>query len=117
MQFLLMIYSNEQDDAARSDDDNKAIFQAYTDFTAGIVKDGKFKAGDALLPTSAAQTVRVRDGKVITTDGPFAETREQLGGYYLVDAKDIDEACAIAAKIPTAKHGSVEVRPLMQWES
>lgn len=117
MQFLLLIYSNEQQDAQMSDADRQAMMQAYTDFTEGIVQAGAFKAGDALLPTSTAQTVRVRDGKTSTTDGPFAETREQLGGYYLVEAKDIDAACAIAAKIPTARHGCIEVRPIMQWEN
>lgn len=116
MQFLLLIYSNEQEDAARSEAENNAIFSAYNDFTQGIIAAGQFKAGDALLPTSTARTVRVRDGKTATTDGPFAETREALGGYYLVEAKDIDEACKIAARIPTATHGSIEVRPVMTWE-
>ena len=116
MQFLLMIYSNEKDQAQMSEEEQGAYMQAYNDFTQSIIQSGAFVAGDALLPVSTAQTVRVRDGKVTTTDGPFAETREQLGGYYLVEAKDIDEATQIAAKIPTAKHGSIEVRPIMTWD-
>jgi hypothetical protein len=84
----------------------------YTEFTKGIIQGGQFKAGDRLKPVSSASTVRVRNGKVTITDGPFAETREQLGGYYLIDAKNLDEATAIAARIPGAKHGSIEVRPV-----
>ena len=77
---------------------------------------GHFKAGDGLQPTSTATTVRVREGKTLTTDGPFAETREQLGGYYLVEAKDLDAALGIAARIPGAKSGSIEVRPVMVYD-
>ena len=73
-------------------------------------------AGDALQPTSTATTVRVRDGETLVTDGPFAETKEQLGGYYLIDAKDADEALAIAARIPRRAHGSIEVRPVVVFE-
>ena len=73
-------------------------------------------AGDALQPTSTATTVRIRDGKTLVTDGPFAETKEQLGGYYLVDAKDMDEALKIAERIPSARYGSIEVRPVVVWE-
>jgi hypothetical protein len=76
------------------------------------VQAGNFKAGDRLRPVATASTVRVRDGKVVVTDGPFAETREQLGGYYLVEAKNLDEALALAARLPTARHGSIEVRPI-----
>ena len=86
--------------------------QEYMSFTQDIVKAGKFKAGDPLEPVSTATTVRVRDGKTLATDGPFAETKEQLGGYYIVEAKDLDEAVAIAARIPDARNGSIEVRPI-----
>lgn len=79
-------------------------------FTQSIIQSGNFKAGDRLQPTSTATTVRVRDGKTLTTDGPFAETHEQLGGYYLIEAKDLDTALTIAARMPGAKHGSIEVR-------
>src|SRR5882672_631455 len=116
MQYLLMIYRNEallgdMDAAAR-----KALTAEYGAFTQGIIQSGHFKAGDGLQPTSTATTVRVREGKTLTTDGPFAETREQLGGYYLVEAKDLDTALAIAARIPGAKTGSIEVRPVMIYD-
>jgi hypothetical protein len=85
----------------------------YGTFTQSIIQSGHFKAGDGLQPSTTATTVRVREGKILTTDGPFAETREQLGGYYLVEARDLDAAIEIAARIPGAKNGSVEVRPIM----
>jgi hypothetical protein len=88
------------------------LMAEYTEFTKGIIQGGQFKAGDRLKPTSAASTVRVRNGQVAITDGPFAETREQLGGYYLIEAKNLDEATSIAARIPGAKLGSIEVRPI-----
>lgn len=112
MQYLLLIYSNEAEEAAMKPALIASIMAEYTEFTKGIVQSGQFKAADRLKPTSAATTVRVRNGQVATTDGPFAETREQLGGYYLVDAKNLDEAIAIAARIPSAKYGSIEVRPI-----
>ena len=83
-------------------------------FTQDLTKSGKNKGGTPLEQTTTATTVRVRNGKTVVTDGPFAETKEQLGGYYLVEAKDLDEAISIAAKIPGAKHGSIEVRPIMK---
>ena len=112
MQYLLMIYSNEAEhDKIVAATGNK-MTEEYGVFTQGIIQSGNFKAGDRLRPVSTATTVRVSDGKVMTTDGPFAETREQLGGYYLIEAKDLNEALAIAAKIPSARHGSIEVRPI-----
>ena len=112
MQYLLLIYSNEAEIAAKAPAVLASMMSDYTEFTKGIIQAGQFKAGDRLKPTSTASTVRVRNGQVATTDGPFAETREQLGGYYLVDAKNLDEAIAIATRIPGAKVGSVEVRPI-----
>jgi hypothetical protein len=112
MQYLMMIYANEQEMAAMDGAAEKALVQEYADFTKSIVQAGQLKAADRLKPTSTASTVRVRNGKVVITDGPFAETREQLGGYYLVEAKNLDEALAIAARIPGAKQGSIEVRPI-----
>jgi hypothetical protein len=112
MQYLLLIYSNEAEMAASSASAIASMTAEYTEFTKGIIQGGQFKAGDRLKPTSAATTVRVRNGQAVTTDGPFAETREQLGGYYLVEAKNLDEATAIAARIPGAKIGSIEVRPI-----
>ena len=112
MQYLLLIYSNEAEEAKMSPAAVDAIMTEYREFTQGIIQAGQFKAADRLKPSSMASTVRVRNGKVTTTDGPFAETREQLGGYYLVEAKNLDEALAIAARIPSAKVGSIEVRPV-----
>jgi hypothetical protein len=112
MQYLLMIYANEAEYAKIDPATLQKVYEEYGAFTQGIVKSGNFKAGDRLQPTTMATTVRVRDGKTLTTDGPFAETREQLGGYYLVEARDLDEALAIAAKIPGARFGSIEVRPI-----
>ncbi|MEM7255165.1 MAG: YciI family protein [Pseudomonadota bacterium] len=116
MQYLLLIYTNEADDLARPEAEQNDIIQRYFSFTQDIVSSGHFKAGDALQPTDTATTVRVRNGDVMTTDGPFAETKEQLGGYYLIEAADLDEATQIAARIPSADHGSVEIRPIMVFE-
>jgi len=113
MQYILLIYHNEEQVAAMSEKDMAAMYKGYGTFTKGIVKSGHFKAGDPLQPVATATTVRVRNGKTLLTDGPFAETNEQLAGYYVVEAANLDEATAMAAKIPTAKHGSIEVRPIM----
>ena len=112
MQYLLMIYSNEAEISKMDAATGQKMMDEYGAFTQSIVQSGNFKAGDRLRPASTATTVRVRDGKTLTTDGPFAETREQLGGYYLIEAKDLDAALAIAARIPGARLGSVEVRPI-----
>ncbi len=116
MQYLLMIYRSEAELFKMSDAERQKISADYGAFTQSIIQSGHFKAGDGLQPTTTATTVRVREGKVLTTDGPFAETREQLGGYYLVDAKDLDTAIEIAARIPNAKNGSIEVRPVMIYK-
>ncbi len=115
MQYLLLIYDSEKAMSAMSEADRKQLNTDYTAFTKEIIASGHFKGGDALQPIHTATTVRVRDGKTSTTDGPFAETREQLGGYYLIDAKDLDEANQIAARIPSARNGSIEVRPVMNY--
>jgi hypothetical protein len=112
MQYLMLIYHNEADWAKLTPAQQGAMYQDYGQFTKEITEKGKFIAGSQLKPVATATTVRVRDGKRVTTDGPFAETKEQLGGYYLVDANDLDEAIAIAARIPSARNGSIEVRPL-----
>jgi len=112
MNYLLLIYSNEAEFAALGQSELKKLSDEYMEFTKSIVQTGHFKAGDRLKFVSAASTVRVRNGKTAITDGPFAETREQLGGYYLIEAKNLDEATAIAARIPGARYGSVEVRPV-----
>jgi hypothetical protein len=116
MQYLLMIYQNEVEYSKLDAAAGKKMLEEYGAFTQSIIQSGNFKAGDRLRPTTTATTVRVREGKTLTTDGPFAETREQLGGYYLVEAKDLDTALGIAARIPGAKDGSVEVRPVMIYE-
>ncbi len=112
MNYLLMVYSNEAEYAALGQSELKKLTDEYVEFTKSIVQAGHFKAGDRLKGVATASTVRVRNGKAAITDGPFAETREQLGGYYLIEAKNLDEATAIAARIPGARHGSIEVRPV-----
>ncbi len=114
MQYLLLIYQNEAEYDARPQAEVQKTMAEYGAFTQGIVQSGNFKGGERLRPVSMATTVRVRNGKTITTDGPFAETREQLGGFYLIEAKNLDEATAIAARIPSARNGSIEVRPVWQ---
>ena len=116
MQYLLMIYRNEADLGKLDAAARKNMTAEYGAFTQSIIQSGHFKAGDGLQPSSTATTVRVRDGKTMTTDGPFAETREQLGGYYLVEARDLDAALAIAARIHGARTGSIEVRPVMVYD-
>ena len=110
MQYLLLIYDNEKRWSKGYSDEE---MRAYGTFSQEFAK--AIKGGNALLSTATAATVRVRDGKTLTTDGPFAETKEQLAGYYLVDAENRDAAIAIAAKIPGARHGSIEVRPIMTF--
>jgi hypothetical protein len=114
VQYLLLIYGNEAAWAAMPKEQAGAMYGEYRAFTEAITKSGNYLGGNPLQPTSTASTVRVRDGKRAVTDGPFAETKEQLGGYYLVEAKDLDEAIAFAARIPGAKVGSIEVRPILQ---
>lgn len=114
MRYILLINTNETAEANRSDEENEAVFGAYYAFTNEIRESGAYVTGEALQPTSTATTVRVRDGQTLTTDGPYAETKEQLGGFYLIEAADLDEAIAWAAKIPGAKHGAIEVRPIME---
>lgn len=115
MQYLLLIYGSEDLAKRMTPADGAKTMAEYMEFTEGIVKAGKFKVGNGnpLQPTATATTVRVRNGKTITTDGPFAETKEQLGGYYLVEATDLDDAIRLASGIPGAKSGSIEVRPIM----
>ena len=113
MQYLLLIYGEEKAWTELSEAERNRMYGEYMTFTADIKKSGHWIGGNPLQPIHTATTVRVRDGKVSTIDGPFAETREQLGGYYLVEAKDLDEATRLAARIPGAKLGSIEVRPVM----
>jgi hypothetical protein len=112
MQYMLLIYDDEKvwQDLPKADVDR--LIGEYNKFSADVVASGHFRAGGRLQSIATATTVRVRDGKTQTTDGPFAETKEQLGGYYLIEANDLDEAMKIASRIPSAKLGSIEVRPL-----
>jgi hypothetical protein len=116
MKYLCLIYESEQMYATMPKDEADAVFGEYFAFTDDIRKSGKFVAGEALQPTQSATTVRVRNGKVSTTDGPFAETKEQLGGYYLIEATDLNDAIQVAAKIPGARVGSVEIRPIVVFD-
>lgn len=113
MRYLLLIYNEEAAEGAATDGAADEI-EAYNAFTKEVRDRGLMEAGEALHPTPSATTVRVRDGQIVATDGPFAETKEALGGFYLINAKDLDEAIEVAAKIPGAKHGSIEVRPIFE---
>jgi hypothetical protein len=113
MEYLLLIYNNETEMDKMGQARLGDVYQEFMAFTEGIRKSGNHRAGHELQPVSTATTVRVRDGKRAVTDGPFAETREQLGGFYLIEAKDLDDALAIAERIPSARWGSVEVRPIV----
>ncbi len=114
MEYALLIYGSEADAAKMTPAEGQAMFQGYMEFTQSLQASGKMKGGAPLEKITNATTVRVRNGKTTTTDGPFAETKEQLGGFYLVEAKDLDDAIAIAARIPGAKHGCIEVRPIQK---
>ncbi|HET9425812.1 MAG TPA: YciI family protein [Gemmatimonadaceae bacterium] len=116
MKYLCLVYEDEKLMEKLSKDEGDRIFAEYMTFTENIKKSGHLLAGDALLPVASATTVRIRNGKLSTTDGPFAETKEQLGGYYLIEAKDLNDAIQVAAKIPAAKTGSVEIRPVMVFD-
>jgi hypothetical protein len=113
MQYMLLIYDDEATWARMSEDDRNAMMAEYFQFTEDLRKAGKHVAGDALQPLSTARSVRVRDGSAQTTDGPFAETKEALGGYYLVDVDSEAEALEWAARIPSARFGTIEVRPVV----
>ena len=114
MHYALLIYASEQEWANQTEEQSQAVNQEYMAFTKDIIDRGLMKGGEALQPTATATTVRVRDGETLTTDGPFAETKDQLGGFYLVDCKDLDEAIAVAARIPDVRRGSIEIRPVME---
>jgi hypothetical protein len=113
MKYLCLIYDAESSFAAMPKPEMDAMMKEYGAFTESIQKSGHYIGGHQLQPTSAASTVRVRNGKVSTTDGPFAETKEQLGGFYMIEAKDLNDAIQVASRIPSAKNGSIEVRPIV----
>jgi hypothetical protein len=114
MRYALLIYGDEASRHGATPAEQEAVHQEYMELDRSIASAGQKLGGEALQPTATATTVQVRDGRTLTTDGPFAETREQLGGFYLIEAADLDEAIAVAARIPTARVGSIEVRPV--WE-
>lgn len=113
MQYLLLIYGSENRWETMSQAEHDAVLQEYMDYSQSIAQSGHMRGGNELDMTAKAKTVKVRDGRQLVTDGPFAETKEQLGGYYLVEAKDVNEALALAARIPSARWGSIEVRPII----
>jgi len=117
MKYLCLIYENEKNWETMPQSDAEAIMKEYFAFTEDIRKNGKYVAGEALQPTPTATTVRVRNGKISTTDGPFVETKEQLGGFYLIDATDLNDAIQVAARIPSARLGSIEVRPVVDFST
>ncbi len=113
MQYMLLIYQSEAELAKLTDAEKGAFFQEYGPFTESLNKSGHFRAGAGLQPTATATTVRMRSGKRLVTDGPFAETKEQLGGYSIIEAKNLDEALSVAARNPLLRGGhSIEVRPI-----
>src|SRR5438093_940230 len=115
MKYLLMIYCDEAADARKTASENEQVMGAYYAYTTEVREAGALKAGEALHPSTTATMVRVRDGKILTTDGPFAETKEQLGGFYLLECKDLDEAIQWSSKIPDAKTGTIEIRPVVDF--
>jgi hypothetical protein len=112
MKYMLLIYFEEK--KGLSESERQDCYKESTQLAQELHSNGQYVAANPLHPTSMATSVRVRDGKRLVTDGPFAETREQLGGYFLIDAKDLDEALSIAARIPMARKGTVEVRPVIE---
>ena len=113
MKYMLLIYEDEKRPGV-SDAEWQQMMGEYMQFTKDIQTSGHYKTGAPLKPTATATCVRIRAGKRAVTDGPFAETREQLGGYYLIEARDLDDAISIAARIPSARLGTIEVRPVME---
>ncbi len=115
MQYMLLIYGDDAQRERMSEDERGAMMDEYFAYTAELRESGAYVRGDALQPTRTATTVRVRNGEQLVTDGPFAETKEQLGGYYIVEAASLDEAIEWAAKIPSSRFGSIEVRPIREF--
>jgi hypothetical protein len=115
MRYLMLIYGPQWDSSGSSPEEMEAVMEEWTNYTADLLKQGVSEGGEALEPTSTATTVRVRDGERTTTDGPFAETNEVLGGYYLLNCKNLDEAIEVAAQCPGARTGSIELRPITEF--
>ena len=113
MQYLLLIHEDEKTYWGLNDEERTALHQEYGSYTEALQSSGALVGGAQLQPTASATSVRVKNGETVVTDGPFAETKEQLGGYYVVEAKDVDEAIALAEQIPSVRSGTIEVRPLV----
>src|SRR6185295_7073985 len=114
MKYMLLIYLEEKAWASQTEPERQEIYREYRELIEELTRDGKFLVGDQLQPSTTANSVKVREHKTLITDGPFAETREQLGGFFLVEVKDLAEANAIAARIPSASTGTIEVRPVVE---
>jgi hypothetical protein len=114
MKYMLLIYHDEQNWNGKTEEERQEIYGEYRQLIDELRSRGQYLAGDQLQLTSSAKSVRVRDGKQILTDGPFAETREQVGGFFMIEAKDLQEASRIAARIPSAQTGTIEVRPVVE---
>lgn len=114
MRYAMLIYTGEVEDAKMTQEEQGEIFAAYGAYTSEVRERGAMHSGEALQPTPTAKTVHVRNGRTVSTDGPYAETKEQLGGFYILDCKDWDEAIELAAKIPGARSGYIEIRPVME---
>jgi hypothetical protein len=117
MKYLLTIYNDESGFASATPEEIQQVMAAYEAFGREVSAAGAMLGGEGLQPSSTATTVQVRGGETLTSDGPFADTREQLGGYYLLECRDLDEAIGWAAKIPGAQNGTIEVRPVMDYEA
>jgi hypothetical protein len=115
VRYLLLIYDDPETWASMPDEDQNQITKEYSEYTQWLQDEGVYRGGDALQPVSTATTVRVRDGQQLVTDGPFAETKEILGGYYLIECDNLDKAIDAAGKLPASRTGSVEVRPIMAF--
>lgn len=115
MRYMLLIYVDEATYETQSQEQQAAEYQEYATYGQKAAERGLSPEGEALQPVATATTVRVREGKILTTDGPFAETKEQLGGYYILNCKDLDQAIEMATLIPGARHGSIEIRPIMEF--
>jgi hypothetical protein len=114
MKYMLVIYHDEHDWNAQTEAQRQQIYGEYRQLIQELQANGQYLAGDQLQPATTGNSVRVRDGKQLVTDGPFAETREQIGGFFIVEAKDLDEANSIASRIPSARNGVIEVRPVVE---
>lgn len=114
MQYAFLIYANQEVYAAMTQEEHSALLQEYQAFIQEVVKRDMMRGGDQLQSPGTATTVRIRNAQKLITDGPFAETKEQLAGYFVLQCKDLDEALALAERMPDAKHGSIEIRPVVE---